>query len=255
MFGNLIAVSYCGGSRGNAVAYAISFSPEVRPSWAMDARNAIDGNGAVWIKSRLYDTSRHAFHDIVSVHDHLGHDMYRRDAELPRDVVDHYADAAPWLTVDLDGGYLMDLLAGHRVVIADHADPMHNLALYPGSIAVAVHSDWRMSIRNFKSKYLDRPSEEDPGMTNLDMEILMSGMWVGSGSRKHRLRQHVHQLILSNMHAGNRSNMVIVDADRLFSEDTALDEYTRLISDLGMTSRWDLAGPWIRRYIETQWHR
>lgn len=255
MFENLIAVSYCGGARGNAVAYAISFSQEVVPPWAHMARKALDGRGAIWVKSRPYDRSRAAFHDIVSIHNRLGHDMYHRDRSLPPDVIDAYATAYEDLVIDPGNARLVDALVTNRVVIADHADPLHNLVLYPGCMAVAVHSNWKSSLRDFMSKHLSRPSEEDAGMTNMDREVMMDGLPICDSSRKIRLHGHAHQLRLSNGHRDTDDRMVIVDSDRLFSHGTAHDEYHRMVDRLGITPRWDMVGQWITRYMDRQWKR
>lgn len=254
MFENLIVVSYCGGSCGNAVSYVIGFSPEVKANFESDNHIvSLDKNGAIWPQTRPRRLDASGCHDIVSIHDRLGHRKYDRTKPLSIDVIEEYQRCYNTLTVN-KGETLIDSLKSNRVVIADHAMPHHNAQVWPNAAIVAVNDDWKSSMRKFAQKFLYAPSEFDHCMTAIEYELVHSNNGNDVSDHKERLRMHANALIYTQKHNKIYPDAIHVDAAELFS-DHGESAYLKLMHDLNLTPCWDEVHRWIDDYVAAQWQR
>ena len=252
MYKNLIVVCYIGGSRGDAISYIIELSPDIytRNHKGLAVPNAqgsmailrtryghqsLDGSIEGWSTANYQDTR----------------DMHWGFLdELPSTIADEWQATVPDLWFDLPRQVkFKDALSTSRLVVADHANPVHIRQFLPGARTVAVVGDADAAFELFKVKHLmirpdiwyrDRPGYEAP--TNLDRYIAQ-GRNISEFPVTDQERRDLLTEIRESWHRrfnGMRqdSDSFALDFNSLFDNSINHTVYHDLMKHLGLKPNW-----------------
>lgn len=254
--GKLIAISYAGGAGGNALAYALSMSPELLQAWHNDdISQCLTNEGAIDIPTRLLEDVRSTRPwDIISVHEYLGKSIYDPWSPLPDDVIAAYDVQRISFAVDVPTRpRLLDALQHTSVVIADHTISSHQRLLHPDATIVAIWADWKLNLRHISTKWLLTMQPEHDGYTTIDYELIRTGSMIDRMARKRRLHSQLHNIRCHQVHMS--ASDYVVRFEDLFNSESWMREYNKLVNRLGLTAQPATFAPWLQQYLRLQWKR
>ena len=252
MYENLTVVCYIGGSRGDAISYIIELSPDIyrRNSKELAVPNAQGsmvslmtryGKESLDVNKEGWSTAN--YQDRYNMH-------WGFLDELPSTIAAEWQATVPELWFDLPRRVkFKDALSASRLVVADHANPVHIRQFLPGAKTIAVVGDADAALELFKAKHLLMKPEiwyQDRvgynAQTNLDRYITkgrdIDQFPVTDQEKAEKLTE-----IRDSWHRRFRgmrqdTESFALDFNSLFDNAVNHDVYHEMMAYLGLTPNW-----------------